>query len=95
MLYAVYPRLTEARALYRPGDDPSVESQASTHMQVMVRNSEGPRRQPPKRKKWPEEPPDEEVVTPAQPGDVVTGGTATGPTEPKAKAAIPLPTIME
>eukprot|EP00975_Prorocentrum_lima_P061298 12850682-Prorocentrum_lima.AAC.1 len=60
MLYAVYPRITAARALYRPGDDPSVESQASTHMTIMLRSSEGPRRPAPKRKRWPEEPPDEE-----------------------------------
>eukprot|EP00975_Prorocentrum_lima_P046934 9812628-Prorocentrum_lima.AAC.1 len=69
LLYAVYPRLTEARALYQPGDDPSVESQASTHMQVMLRSSDGPRRPAPKRKKWPEEPPDEEE-TPTRPRDV-------------------------
>eukprot|EP00975_Prorocentrum_lima_P066311 12908496-Prorocentrum_lima.AAC.1 len=49
LLYSVSPRITEARALYRPGDDPSVESQASTHRMVFLWNQEGPRRPKSKR----------------------------------------------
>eukprot|EP00975_Prorocentrum_lima_P043175 9064871-Prorocentrum_lima.AAC.1 len=68
LYYSVSPKITEARALYRPGDDPSVESQAPTHKMVMLRDSTGPRRPCRKRPRWPEEPPEDPEV-PVEPGN--------------------------
>eukprot|EP00975_Prorocentrum_lima_P026849 5642583-Prorocentrum_lima.AAC.1 len=67
-------------------------------MQIMLRGSGNPRTAPPRKRRLPEEWP-EEMYGVAEPKGGATGGTAAGRSRPTAKAMakpmVPMPTIME